>query len=154
MRIFRDRLEAGRILAERLSAYAHHSDVIVLGLPRGGVPVALEVARMLGAKLDVLVVRKLCAPGHSELAIGAIASGGSRVFNSDLIARLGIPQAEVLHIEATECAELERRLAAYRGNRLFPDLTDRVVILVDDGLATGATMRAAIAPSKPSIQKN
>jgi putative phosphoribosyl transferase len=90
MRIFRDRLEAGRVLGERLSAYAHQSDVIVLGLPRGGVPVALEVARILGAKLDVLVVRKLGAPGHGELAIGAIASGGSRVFNTDLIARLGI----------------------------------------------------------------
>jgi putative phosphoribosyl transferase len=145
MRIFRDRLEAGEILAEKLSTYAHRPDVIVLGLPRGGVPVALEVARILRARLDVLVVRKLGAPGHSELAIGAIAMGGSRVFNSELIARLGISQAEVLRIEAQECTELERRVAAYRGDRLFPDLSKRIVILVDDGLATGATMRAAIA---------
>jgi putative phosphoribosyl transferase len=153
MRIFRDRLEAGRALGERLSSYAHQSDVIVLGLPRGGVPVALEVARRLGAKLDVLVVRKLGAPGHGELAIGAIASGGSRVFNTDLIARLGISQAEVLHLEATECVELERRVAAYRGDRLFPDLTNRIVILVDDGLATGTTMRAAIATVKTQHPK-
>jgi putative phosphoribosyl transferase len=153
MRVFRDRLEAGKALAERLNSYARRPDVIVLGLPRGGVPVALEVARRLGAKLDVLVVRKLGAPGHSELAIGAIASGGSRVFNSELIASLGISQADVLHIEAHECAELERRLTAYRGDRLFPDLTDQVVILVDDGLATGATMRAAIATVKTQRPK-
>jgi putative phosphoribosyl transferase len=153
MRVFRDRLEAGKALGERLNSYARRPDVIVLGLPRGGVPVALEVARRLGAKLDVLVVRKLGAPGHSELAIGAIASGGSRVFNSELIASLGISQADVLHIEAHECAELERRLTAYRGDRLFPDLTDQVVILVDDGLATGATMRAAIATVKTQRPK-
>jgi putative phosphoribosyl transferase len=153
MRIFRDRTEAGRALGERLSAYIQQPDVIVLGLPRGGVPVALEVARRLGAKLDVLVVRKLGAPGHAELAIGAIASGGSRVFNNDLIARLGIPETEVLHIEALECAELERRVAAYRGEGLFPNLTDQVVILVDDGLATGATMRAAIATVKTQHPK-
>ncbi len=153
MRIFRDRIEAGKALAERLSSYARQPNVIVLGLPRGGVPVALEVARRLEAKLDVLVVRKLGAPGHAELAIGAIASGGSRVFNSDLIASLGISESEVLHIEAKECAELERRVAAYRGNRLFPELTDHVVILVDDGLATGATMRAAIATVKTQHPK-
>ncbi len=153
MRIFRDRAEAGKALGKRLNAYARQHDVIVLGLPRGGVPVALEVARMLEVKLDVLVVRKLGAPGHPELAIGAIASGGSRVFNSDLIATLGISQAEVLHIEALECAELERRMAAYRGEGLFPDLTDHVVILVDDGLATGASMRAAIATVKTQRPK-
>jgi putative phosphoribosyl transferase len=153
MRIFRDRTEAGKALGQRLSAHARRHDVIVLGLPRGGVPVALEVARMLEVKLDVLVVRKLGAPGHPELAIGAIASGGSRVFNSDLIDALGISQSEVLHIEALECAELERRVAAYRGEGLFPDLRDQVVILVDDGLATGATMRAAIATVKTQRPK-
>jgi putative phosphoribosyl transferase len=153
MRIFRDRTEAGKALGERLSRYAHQAAVIVLGLPRGGVPVALEVARSLGAKLDVLVVRKLSAPGHPELAIGAIASGGSRVFNKDLIASLRISQTEVLHIEALECAELERRVTAYRGEGLFPNLTDRIVILVDDGLATGASMRAAIATVKTQRPK-
>ncbi len=153
MRIFRDRTEAGKALGQRLSAYARQQDVIVLGLPRGGVPVALEVARLLEVKLDVLVVRKLGTPGHPELAIGAIASGGSRVFNNDLIAALRISQSEVLHIEALECAELERRLAAYRGEGMFPALADQVVILVDDGLATGASMRAAIATVKTQRPK-
>jgi putative phosphoribosyl transferase len=101
----------------------------------------------------VLVVRKLGAPGHAELAIGAIASGGSRVFNTELIESLGIPEAEVLRVEARECAELERRISAYRSDRAFPDLTNRVVILVDDGLATGATMRAAIQTVKTQQPK-
>jgi putative phosphoribosyl transferase len=153
MRRFQDRFEAGKELAAQLSAYAHQSDVIVLGLPRGGVHVAFEVSKMLKAPLDVLVVRKLGAPGHAELAIGAIASGGSRVFNTELIESLGIPEVEVLRVEARECAELERRVRAYRGDRAFPDLTNRVVILVDDGLATGATMRAAIQTVKTQQPK-
>src|SRR5881394_3393734 len=143
-RAFPNRAEAGRLLAEKLENYAGRSDVVVLGLPRGGVPVAYEVAQRLGAPLDVFVVRKLGVPGFEELAAGAIASGGVRVLNEDVVRAL--PNADQL-IEAVtkrESAEVERREQSYRDDRPAPELRDRVVILVDDGLATGATMRAAV----------
>ncbi len=141
---FPNRTEAGRLLAEKLVKYAGRDDVIVLGLPRGGVPVAFEVAQRLGAPLDVFIVRKLGVPGFEELAAGAIASGGVRVLNEDVTR--AIPHADEM-IEAVtvrETAELERREQIYREGRPSPELRDRVVILVDDGLATGATMRAAV----------
>jgi predicted phosphoribosyltransferase len=141
---FTDRHEAGRELARLLGHYAHRPDVWVLGLPRGGVPVAYEVARALGAPLDVLVVRKLGVPGHEELAMGAIAPGGVRVLNQGLLEQLGIEPRELERVERRERAELERRQQAYRGPRPFPDLRGKSVILVDDGLATGASMRAAV----------
>src|SRR6266850_2366943 len=141
---FRDRTEAGRVLAEKLKTYADRPDVVVLALPRGGVPVAYEVARKLNAPLDVFLVRKLGVPGHPELAMGAIASGGVRVLSEDLIAQLGIPRTAVEQVAVRERLELERRDRLYRGDRQLPQLRDRTVILVDDGLATGATMEAAI----------
>jgi predicted phosphoribosyltransferase len=140
---FRDRVEAGRSLAELLSGYAGRDDVIVLALPRGGVPVGYEVAKALGAPLDVLVVRKLGVPGHEEFAMGAIASGGLLVLDQDLVRRLGIGRAEIERTVAAELRELERREAAYRDGREPPQLEGKTVILVDDGLATGSTMRAA-----------
>src|SRR5919198_900224 len=142
---FADRADAGTRLAQRLNAYAHRKDVVVLALPRGGVPVGFEVARALGAPLDVFVVRKLGVPGHPELAMGAIASGGVRVLSEDLIQELGIPQAAVEQVSVRERLELERRERLYRGNRTLPPLESRTVILVDDGLATGASMEAAVA---------
>src|SRR6267378_4077526 len=141
--IFRDRTDAGRKLAARLDHYAGRDDVVVLGLPRGGVPVAYEVARELGAPLDVFLVRKLGVPGQEELAMGAIASGGVRVLNEDVISYLGIPGEVIDAVAANEQRELERRARAYRGDRPPPDVKDRIVILIDDGLATGSTMRAA-----------
>ena len=141
---FRDRVDAGRRLAELLLKYAGRSDVIVLGLPRGGVPVASEVAARLKAPLDVFLVRKLGVPGHPELAMGAIASGGIEVRSHSLIRDLGIPEAAIEQIASRERLELERRDALYRGTRQVPALRDRTVILVDDGLATGSTMQAAI----------
>ncbi|RIH81094.1 putative phosphoribosyl transferase [Calidithermus terrae] len=140
---FADRHEAGRELAGALSRYARRPDVWVLGLPRGGVPVAYEVAHALGVPLDVLIVRKLGAPRHEELAVGAIGPGGVRVLNRELVRHLGVGPEELEPIERKERAELERRQQAYRGARPFPDLAGKTVILVDDGLATGATMRAA-----------
>jgi putative phosphoribosyl transferase len=142
---FRDRAEAGRLLGERLSAYAGRADVVVLGLPRGGVPVAREVARALGAPLDVFLVRKLGHPGQPELAMGAIASGGTRVLNEQLVRELRLGEDLIERAAEQETAELERRELAYRGDRPPPELGDRTVVLVDDGLATGATMRAAAA---------
>src|SRR3954454_2053545 len=142
---FRNRTEAGRLLAEQLRRYAGRDDVVVLGLPRGGVPVAFEIAKALDAPLDVFLVRKLGVPGHEELAIGAIATGGTRVLNTQLVESLGIPRESVEAIDAKEMRELERRERPYRRARPPPDLTGRTVILVDDGLATGSTMRAAIA---------
>jgi predicted phosphoribosyltransferase len=145
IRRFRDRTEAGRLLAEKLRAYADQPEVVVLALPRGGVPVAFEVRRALRAPMDVFVVRKLGTPGQSELAMGAIASGGVRVLNEDVIRLLGIPEEVIDRVAAEELWELERRERAYRGERPAPDLKDRTVILVDDGLATGSTMHAAVA---------
>jgi predicted phosphoribosyltransferase len=145
---FRDRADGGRQLAERLNAYAGRDDVIVLALPRGGVPVGFEVARELQARLDVFLVRKLGVPGHPELAMGAIASGGVRVLSEDLIDELAIPRAIVENVAAREQLELERRDRAYRGERPLPTLRDRTVILVDDGLATGATMEAAVRAAR------
>jgi len=141
---FKDRIEAGRQLAAALGHYAGRHDVVVLALPRGGVPIGAQVAQALHAPFDVFVVRKLGAPGHPELAIGALASGGVRVLSGDLIEELGIPRALVEQIAVRERLELERRDRLYRGDRQLPQLLDRTVILVDDGLATGATMEAAV----------
>lgn len=143
-RTFSNRTEAGRLLAEKLVKYAGRADVIVLGLPRGGVPVAYEVAKRLGVPLDVFIVRKLGVPGFEELAVGAIASGGVRVLNQDVMRALPNAEATIESITARETAELERREQSYRDGHPAPELRDRVVILVDDGLATGATMRAAV----------
>jgi len=142
-RRYRDRSEAGRYLARALAGYAGRSDVIVLALPRGGVPVGYELAKALGAPLDAFVVRKLGVPGHEEFAMGAVASGGLIVLDEAVVRRLGISQAEIEHAVAREVRELKRREATYRGDREPPDLEGKTVILVDDGLATGATMRAA-----------
>jgi predicted phosphoribosyltransferase len=144
-RPFRDRYHAGRVLAERLAGYAGRSDVVVLALPRGGVPVAFEIAAALGAPLDVFLVRKLGVPGHEELAMGAIASGGVRVLNEDVVGVLAIPDAQIERVAAAEAEELARRARDYRDDLPPPDLRARTVILVDDGLATGSTMRAAVA---------
>ena len=141
--IFRDRTDAGRRLAERLGEYAGRPGVLVLALPRGGVPVAFEVARALGAPLDVFLVRKLGVPGHEELAMGAIATGGVRVVNESVVRELGISGEVIDAVAGRERAELERRERAYRGERPAPEVRGRTVILVDDGLATGSTMRAA-----------
>jgi predicted phosphoribosyltransferase len=141
---FRDRAEAGRLLARELSEYAGRTELLVLGLPRGGVPVAFEVARLLAAPLDVFVVRKLGVPGQEELAMGAIASGGVCVINHALVRQLGIPARAIEAVTATETRELERRQTLYRGRRPPLDVRGRTVILVDDGLATGATMAAAV----------
>src|ERR1041385_9523363 len=143
-RTFSNRADAGRQLAEQLEKYAQLNDVIVLGLPRGGVPVAYEVARALGVPLDVFIVRKLGVPGFEELAAGAIASGGVRVLNEDVMRAIPHPDEAIEAVTARETAELERREHEYRDGQQAPELRDRVVILVDDGLATGATMRAAI----------
>ena len=141
---FRNRREAGRLLAAKLTAYAKRPDVIVLALPRGGVPVAYEVAQALEAPLDVFLVRKLGMPGHEEYALGAIATGGVRVINQDLVQALRLPPATIEAIAAREQQELERRERVYRGDHPPPDVRGRTVILVDDGLATGATMHAAV----------
>ncbi|HHH48449.1 MAG TPA: phosphoribosyltransferase [Gammaproteobacteria bacterium] len=139
-----NRRVAGQALAEALKSYAGRDDVIVLALPRGGVPVAAEVARALGVPLDVMLVRKLGLPGHPELAMGAIASGGVRVMNDDVVRRLSVSPAAIEAVAEAEGRELARRERVYRGERPWPDLRGRCVILVDDGLATGATMHAAI----------
>ena len=141
--LFRNRSEAGRLLAGHLKDYAGRADVIVLALPRGGVPVAFEVAEALRAPLDVFVVRKLGVPGQEELAMGAIATGGVRVTNKEVLRHLHISGEVFEAAAAREAGELERREREYRGNRPAPDLRGRTVILVDDGLATGSTMRAA-----------
>ena len=142
---FGDRREAGQVLASELGAFAGRSDLLVLGLPRGGVPVAWEVARALDAPLDVFLVRKLGVPGHEELAMGAIASGGVRVINDYVVQSLRIPEHAIDAVAAREQEELERRERAYRGDRPPPEVREHTVILVDDGLATGSTMRAAAA---------
>jgi putative phosphoribosyl transferase len=141
---FRDRVEAGQLLAKKLVDYAHHPDAIVIGLPRGGVPVAAEVATALQVPLDICIVRKLGVPDRQELAMGAIGSGGVCWLNEDIIRDLRISRHQIDLVMARELRELERRDRAYRGDRPPLDVRDRVVILIDDGLATGATMRAAI----------
>ncbi len=141
---FRDRVDAGRVLARKLERYRGRPDLLVLALPRGGVPVAFEVARELGAPLDVFVVRKLGMPGHEEYAIGAIASGGVRIINEEAITAFGVTDGEIEAVTAAESIELERRERRYRDGRPAPRIAGRTVILVDDGLATGSTMRAAV----------
>jgi putative phosphoribosyl transferase len=145
MAIYRDRQHAGKLLANFLKRYADCEDVVVLGLPRGGVPVAFEVATALGAPLDVFVVRKLGVPGYPELAMGAIATGGAIVLNREVVDGLQIPKETIDAVVQAERRELERREREYRGDRPPLDVTGRTVILIDDGLATGASMRAAIA---------
>jgi putative phosphoribosyl transferase len=142
---FRDRYHAGRQLAAALAPYAGRPNLLVLALPRGGVPVGYEVARALNAPLDIMLVRKLGVPGHEELAMGAIASGGVRVLSNDIIEALGIPDRMIATVAANEEQELARREKAYRDDRPPPDVGGKTVILVDDGLATGSTMRAAAA---------
>jgi len=144
-RPFRDRLDAGQRLVTQLHAYANHPDVLVLALPRGGVPVAFEVAQALNAPLDVFLVRKLGLPGQEELAMGAITTGGVMVLNSEVVDTLRIPDRIIHQIAAQEQRELERRERLYRGDRPPPDVRGKTLILVDDGLATGSTMRAATA---------
>lgn len=145
---FHDRTEAGRALADRLVEFAGRSDVVVLGLPRGGVPVAAEVARRLRVALDVWCVRKLGVPGHEELAMGAVASGGERVIDAATLDTFGVSRAELDRVSADEGFELARRERLYRGGRGTPALRRRTVLLVDDGLATGATMLAAVRAVK------
>ena len=143
--LFRNRTDAGRELARKLTEYAGRTDVLVFALPRGGAPVGFEVALALHAPLDVFIVRKLGVPGHEELAMGALASGGVRVLNGEVVERLEIPERVIDMVTAEEAHELQRREQLYRGDRPPIDVRGKVVILVDDGLATGSTMRAAVA---------
>ena len=142
--LFNNRIEAGHLLAKKLHTYADRQDVIVLALPRGGVPVAYEVAKALNAPLDIFLVRKLGVPGHEELAMGAIASGGVRELNEEVVFYLRIPDEEIERVTREEQRELERREKLYRGNAKPLEVRGHTVILVDDGLATGSTMRAAV----------
>ncbi len=146
--VFANRVEAGQLLAKELQEYANRPDVIVLGLPRGGVPVAYEVAKALNVPLDVFLVRKLGVPGHEELAMGAIASGGVRVLNDYVVRSLGIPETLIDRAAINEQWELERREQLYRGSQAPLEVRGRTVIIVDDGLATGSTMRAAVSALK------
>jgi len=141
---FKDRVEAGQILAGKLSRYAERDDVVVLGLPRGGVPVAAEIAQALRVPLDVLIVRKLGVPGWEELAMGAIASGGVRVINELVVRAEGIPSETIDEVAARESKELRRREMGYRGHAGAPEISGKTVILVDDGIATGSTIKAAV----------
>ena len=152
---FKDRKDAGRILADKLSKYTNHPNAVVLALPRGGVPVAYEVAQELGLPLDVLIVRKLGVPNHEELAMGAIASGGIRFLNRSVIESLRILPETLEAVERREALELMRREAIYRGNRSPIQVEGRIVILIDDGIATGSTMRVAIQLLRAQhVQKN
>jgi putative phosphoribosyl transferase len=145
MKRFRNRQEAGQLLALELADYADKKDCIVLALPRGGVPVAYELSQALRLPLDILVVRKLGVPGHEELAMGAIASGGIRIINPHTLSALGISSGALAEVERRELIEMERRERLYRGNKVPLEVREKTVILVDDGIATGATIRAAIA---------
>ena len=145
---FRNRTEAGILLAKKLTDYADRRDVLVLALPRGGVPVGFEVAKALHAPLDVVIVRKLGTPGQEELAMGTITSGGVRVLNHEVVRALGISESEIDSVAAKEQKELERRERLYRGRRAAPKVCNRTVILVDDGIATGTTIRVAITALK------
>jgi predicted phosphoribosyltransferase len=142
--IFNNRQDAGRRLAEKLTHYAGRDDVVVLGLPRGGLPVAYEVSEALDAPLDVFLVRKLGVPGRKEFAMGAIAMGGVQVMNRDVVNWMGVTPEDIERVAESERNEMDRRNKAYRGDRPLPELSGKIVMLVDDGLATGATMRAAI----------
>src|SRR5438093_8520226 len=144
--LFRNRMHAGQVLAKMLQEYGNREDVVVLALPRGGVPVAYEVAKALHVPLDVFLVRKLGVPGHEELAMGAIATGGVRVINEEVVRTLYIPPDVLDAVAFREERELERRERLYRDDRPLPVVHDQTVILIDDGLATGATMRAAVRP--------
>jgi putative phosphoribosyl transferase len=146
---FRNRTEAGKLLASQLTQYANRPDVLVLGIPRGGVPVAFEVATALNAPLDICLVRKLGVPGNQELAMGAIAAGGFQVLNEELLDWLRISGHTIAEVAEREFQELQRHDRIYRGDRSLPQIRDRIVILVDDGLATGSMMRAAIGVLKP-----
>jgi len=148
---FRDRSEAGELLAGKLAHYANKPDVLVLALPRGGVPVGAQVARRLNVPLDVFVVRKLGFPGHPELAMGAIATGGVRVFNGDVVNTFRIPDEVINAVTAAEFQELQRRERSYRDNLPPPEVEGKTVILVDDGIATGSTMLAAISALRQLI---
>jgi predicted phosphoribosyltransferase len=148
MALFKDRRDAGKKLSSELAHYAGRLDVLVLGLPRGGIPVAFEVAQALDAPLDLFLVRKLGLPGHRELAMGAIASGGVQVLNQDVVRMTNVSEQTIEWVAAQEQQELERRERAYRGDRPRPQVCGRVIILVDDGLATGASMRAAVVALK------
>lgn len=145
---FSDRKQAGKLLAAQLTTYRHRTDVLVLALPRGGVPVAFEIASTLHAPLDVMIVRKLGVPGQEELALGALASGGVRILNNNVVSTLAIPTTTIDKITENEQRELERCERLYRGKHPAYTVRDRTVILVDDGMATGATMRAAVAAVK------
>jgi putative phosphoribosyl transferase len=151
--IFQNRKEAGQKLAQKLSEYSGRDDVLALALPRGGVPVAYEVAERLKAPLDVFLVRKLGVPGHEELAMGAIASGGARVLNANVVGPLQISDAVIDRVVEVEQAELERREEAYRDALPEPQIPGKIIILIDDGLATGATMRAAAMAIKEQMPK-
>jgi putative phosphoribosyl transferase len=144
-RLFQDRIEAGQALARLLGAYADRRDVLVLALPRGGVPVAFEVAQALHAPLDIFVVRKLGLPSNEELAMGALASGNVRVLNDEVVSSFGITERVIEAVASKEQVELERRERLYRGDAPFPVLSGKTIVLVDDGVATGSTMRAAVA---------
>lgn len=150
MEKYLNREQAGELLAQALLSYQNRKDCIVLALPRGGVPVAYEIAKRLNLMLDVFIVRKLGVPGHSELAMGAIAMGGAIFYNNDIIEQLHISGEEIQTVIAQEEKELQRREHAYRGNKVFPDLKNQCIILVDDGIATGASMRAAIKALRQS----
>lgn len=139
-----DRSQAGQLLGTKLAAFGNRPDVVILGLPRGGVPVACEIAKSLGAELDVFLVRKVGVPGYEELALGAIASGGVKIIDPDVAEEFGLRPADIETLVRTEQKELQRREAVFRGSRPMPDLRNRTVVLVDDGIATGSTMRAAI----------
>lgn len=139
-----DRQQAGRLLATKLSALGHRNNVVILGLPGGGVPVACEIAKSLGAELDVFLVRKVGVPGYEELALGAVASGGVQIIDPDIAEEFGLRPDDIEKLVQTEQKELQRRETVFRGSRPMPDLRGRTVVLVDDGIATGSTMRAAV----------